>query len=43
MRGNEKVSGSFLSDYDGEIRIAQGWNKSDNAIDYYARDKGSDD
>ncbi|MBG9997558.1 S9 family peptidase [Pseudoalteromonas sp. NSLLW24] len=43
MRGNEKVSGSFVSDYDGEIRIAQGWNKSDNAIDYYARDKGNDD
>jgi len=23
MRGNEKISGSFVSDYDGDIRIAQ--------------------
>ncbi len=43
MRGNEKISGSFVSDYDGDIRIAQGWNKSDNAIDHYARVKGDDD
>lgn len=43
MRGNEKISGSFVSDYDGDIRIAQGWNKSDNAIDHYARVKGGDD
>lgn len=43
MRGNEKISGSFVSDYDGDIRIAQGWNKSDNAIDHYARIKGDDD
>jgi dipeptidyl aminopeptidase/acylaminoacyl peptidase len=43
MRGNEKVSGGFVSDYDGDIRIAQGWNKSENAIDYYARNKGDDE
>lgn len=43
MRGNEKVSGAFVSDYDGDIRIAQGWNKSDNAIDHYARNKGDDE
>ena len=43
MRGNEKISGSFVSDYDGDIRIAQGWNKSDNAIDHYARVRGDDD
>lgn len=43
MRGNTKVTGGFQADYDGEIRIASGWNRADDAIDLFARAKGSDE
>jgi dipeptidyl aminopeptidase/acylaminoacyl peptidase len=43
MRGNTKVNGGFQADYDGDIRIASGWNRADDTIDLFARAKGSDE
>lgn len=43
LRGSDKVSGGYISDSDGEVRAATGWNLADNAIDLYARAKGDSD
>ncbi|MGB0936897.1 MAG: alpha/beta hydrolase family protein [Colwellia sp.] len=43
MRGNTKVNQGFEADYDGEIRVASGWNTSDDTIDLFARKKGDDE
>ncbi|MEM6186345.1 alpha/beta hydrolase family protein [Shewanella vaxholmensis] len=43
MRGSTKISGGFISDHDGDIRAAQGWNFADNAIDLFAREKNSEE
>lgn len=43
LRGTTKVSNSFGVDKDGEVRIGQGWNRSEQAIETYVRAKGSDD
>ena len=41
MRGNTKQSSGFVTDTDGEVRTATGWNLSDNSVDTFARKKGS--
>lgn len=43
LRGSDKISGGYISDADGDVRAATGWNLSDNAIDLYARAKGDSD
>ncbi|HCB16997.1 MAG TPA: S9 family peptidase [Alteromonas sp.] len=43
LRGSTKVSNSFGVDKDGEVRIGQGWNRSEQAIETYVRAKGSDE
>ncbi|WP_102797200.1 alpha/beta hydrolase family protein [Bowmanella denitrificans] len=37
MRGNEKQSGNFIPDTQGEIRAASGYNSANNTIELYAR------
>ncbi|MBT1062423.1 prolyl oligopeptidase family serine peptidase [Bowmanella sp. Y26] len=37
MRGNEKQSGNFVPDAQGEIRAASGYNSAENTIELYAR------
>ncbi|WP_423187942.1 alpha/beta hydrolase family protein [Alishewanella sp. d11] len=40
-RGSDRgVQGNFDTDFDGEIRIAEGFNAADNALEVYARLKG---
>lgn len=43
LRGNTKVSQSFVADSDGEIRAAGGWNSKDDTIDLFVRAKGETD
>ena len=43
MRGNTKQQGSFVTDADGEVRAASGWNPAESSINLYARRKGSKD
>ncbi len=43
LRGNTKVSNGFITDFDSEVRIASGYNRSDNTLDVYARAKGDDE
>lgn len=43
VRGSDKVNNGFIADKDGEIRIGQGFNMGDQAIDIFARVKGDDD
>jgi len=42
LRGNTKVYSGFITDKDGEIRAASGRSGEENAVDLYARKKGSD-
>ncbi|MEQ3659599.1 MAG: prolyl oligopeptidase family serine peptidase [Glaciecola sp.] len=41
LRGNEKVSGGFIADYDNEVRAGEGYDASTSSIVLYARAKGS--
>lgn len=43
FRGNNKVSGGFMVDHDGDVRVAQGWNLAKNTLDLFGRVKGDDD
>lgn len=43
VRGSDKVNNGFIADKDGEVRIGQGFNMSDQAIDIFVRVKGDDD
>lgn len=42
LRGNNKRSGGFAADADGEVRTATGWNASEASIDLFARKKGDE-
>jgi len=42
-RGNEMVSGGFLTDFDGDVRAGTGYDISASAINLYVRAKGSDE
>lgn len=43
VRGSDKVNNGFIADKDGDIRIGQGFNLAEQAVDIYAREKGDDD
>jgi dipeptidyl aminopeptidase/acylaminoacyl peptidase len=43
MRGNEKVSGGFIADWDGEVRAGTGYDLATNSVHTYARLKGDSD
>ncbi|WP_022945050.1 alpha/beta hydrolase family protein [Pseudoalteromonas ruthenica] len=43
VRGSDKVNGSFIADKDGDVRVGQGFNRADQAIDVFARKKGDDE
>jgi dipeptidyl aminopeptidase/acylaminoacyl peptidase len=42
-RGNEKVSGGFLTDFDGDVRAGTGYDISASSVNLYVRAKGSDE
>lgn len=43
FRGNTKINNGFLVDHDGDVRIGNGWNSIEGAIEIFAREKGEDD
>jgi dipeptidyl aminopeptidase/acylaminoacyl peptidase len=43
MRGNDKISGGFVADAEGEIRAGSGYDAASNTIKQYARLAGDDE
>jgi dipeptidyl aminopeptidase/acylaminoacyl peptidase len=43
MRGNDKISGGFIADAEGEIRAGTGYDAATNTIKQYARLTGDDE
>lgn len=43
VRGSDRIQGGFVTDHDGEVRVAQGFSAADSSLNVYSRVKGSSD